>query len=180
MPMPDQNLTGKPPSPLAQNLSPLLWVDEQVAEAEKILWRKTCNQCHTLSFPKGASLPEVAPPSIPVKWMVHAAFDHNAHRMMTCTSCHAGATTSQLTSDVLLPGIQNCRQCHRPGLDAAESAALSAIPIMTGARRNPSKADSLCRRSCTATPHSLSLATPSPANPKQTRLGCSRNRPPDH
>ena len=139
MPMPDQNLTGKPTSPLAQNLSPPQWVDEQVAEAEKILWRKTCNQCHTLSFPKGASLPEVAPPSIPVKWMVHAAFDHNAHRMMTCTSCHAGATTSQLTSDVLLPGIQNCRQCHRPGLDAAESRCFECHTYHDWSKEKPVK-----------------------------------------
>lgn len=121
MRMPDQNLTGKPASSLVQTLTPPQWVDDRVAEAEKILWRKTCNQCHTLSFPEGASLPEVAPANIPVKWMPHADFDHYAHRMMTCTSCHAGAATSQVTSDVLLPGIQNCQQCHRPRIDAAES-----------------------------------------------------------
>src|SRR5437899_11363950 len=43
-PMHDRNLTGKPASPLVQTLTPPQWVDERVAEAEKILWRKTCNQ----------------------------------------------------------------------------------------------------------------------------------------
>jgi len=45
--------------------------------------------------------------------MPHARFDHRAHQLATCTSCHA-ATTSRETSDVLMPSIATCQACHTP------------------------------------------------------------------
>jgi hypothetical protein len=102
-------------------LTPAQWVNERVAEAELLLWNKTCKECHTLNLPSGSLLPEVAASNITKQWLPHAVFDHNQHRMVTCASCHAGALTSQETSDVLLPGIRTCRQCHHPGAEAAES-----------------------------------------------------------
>ena len=50
---------------------------------------------------------------MPVRWMPHARFEHQAHGMMSCTACHARALESRETSDVLLPGIETCRQCHQ-------------------------------------------------------------------
>ena len=41
--------------------------------------------------------------------------------MLICTECHAKAKTSRETADVLIPGIETCRDCHRPGADSAES-----------------------------------------------------------
>jgi hypothetical protein len=66
-------------------------------------------------------MPEVAPSKTVAKWMPHAKFDHDAHRGLTCESCHAKALTSKETSDVLLPGIATCRKCHAPGPEHAES-----------------------------------------------------------
>jgi uncharacterized paraquat-inducible protein A len=40
---------------------------------------------------------------------------------LKCVECHSGATTSQETADVLLPGIAICEKCHRGGRQAAES-----------------------------------------------------------
>ncbi|MBI3670167.1 MAG: hypothetical protein HY237_10355 [Acidobacteria bacterium] len=116
---PDRSVTGRPVPASVRVLTPLQWVAERTAEAEELLWRKTCKQCHALHFPSGAALPQVASSNITVRWMPQAVFDHEKHRMMTCVSCHAGADTSQATSDVLLPGIATCRSCHHPGEDAA-------------------------------------------------------------
>jgi hypothetical protein len=102
-------------------LTPQQWVSERTAEAEQLLWRKTCKECHTLEFTKGVMLPKVAPSNITARYMPHAKFDHSQHELVDCSSCHATALTSQQSSDVLLPGIATCRSCHKPDAEAAES-----------------------------------------------------------
>jgi hypothetical protein len=131
---PDRDLAGKPRLPEVRILMPAQWVAERTAEAEELLWRKTCNQCHTLKhvrtreasangLPALASdyLPEVAASNTVARWMPHARFDHDAHRGFTCVSCHQQALTSTETRNVLLPGIATCQTCHAPGSDRAES-----------------------------------------------------------
>ncbi len=141
---PSRDLTGKPLPPEVRFLTHAQWVTERTAEAENLLWRKTCNQCHTLtSFAKtsgrkiglsvaqesdvnrlssaSAELPYVAPASITLRWMPHAKFDHGSHDGFTCISCHARAMTSAESSDVLLPSIATCKTCHAPGPEHAES-----------------------------------------------------------
>jgi hypothetical protein len=141
---PSRDLTGKPLPPEIRILTPAQWVTERTAEAENLLWRKTCNQCHTLTpFAKTSrriielpvtqasdinklsgslsELPYIAPASISLQWMPHAKFDHGAHDGFTCVSCHAKALTSTETSDVLMPGIATCQTCHAPGPEHAES-----------------------------------------------------------
>jgi len=52
-------------------------------------------------------------------WMPGAVFNHRAHQNLDCTSCHEDAKTSELTSDVMLPGIKTCLECHHDtGKDA--------------------------------------------------------------
>src|SRR4029079_4196040 len=64
-------------------------------------------QLHTLkTLPTGFETPR--------RWFTSSKFDHRAHRSMTCIDCHEQAKTSNNTSDVLLPGISNCVQCHAP------------------------------------------------------------------
>ena len=93
--------------------NPSEWVQLRTAEAETLLWRKTCKQCHTLVFKPGSSIPNVVPPNQPARWFQHARFSHYAHQGIACVSCHVKATTSTETKDVLLPGIATCRECHR-------------------------------------------------------------------
>src|SRR5262249_51976453 len=45
-------------------------------------------------------------------WLPHARFHHEAHRMLDCTACHKNARNSSLTSDLLLPHMSDCKQCH--------------------------------------------------------------------
>jgi hypothetical protein len=148
---PNRALTGNPSLPRMQSLTPTQWVNEHTEVAEELLWKKTCAQCHALTgarlqdtriarwdvassgnAPRIASagiasstaeltLPEVAPAKITARWLPHAKFDHDAHRGFSCAGCHAKALSSTETSDVLVPGIENCRRCHAPGTEQAES-----------------------------------------------------------
>lgn len=141
---PNRDLTGKPLPPEVHVLTPAQWIAERTADAEELLWRKTCKQCHALDFPErnpatrnpisvteraaksGSETRESAPPYIQparvtLRWMPHAKFDHDAHRGFTCVSCHQKALTSTETSDILIPGMETCKTCHAPGPDHAES-----------------------------------------------------------
>jgi hypothetical protein len=140
---PSRDITGKPMAPEVRILTPAQWVAERTGEAEELLWRKTCNQCHKLTpSAKGlpgrieqsvqendaskannnsVELPNVVPANITLQWMPHAKFDHSAHTGFTCASCHAKALRSTESSDILLPGIATCQKCHAPGAEHAES-----------------------------------------------------------
>jgi hypothetical protein len=110
------------PLPVSPRIyTPQQWVDTRVAEAEQLLWAKTCKQCHTLTLSMSAPIPAVAKSNITVRWFQYAAFDHDQHRLVSCESCHTRARTSQETTDVLLPGIRTCRQCHHAGSEGAEA-----------------------------------------------------------
>ena len=112
-------LPGKPIPVSPRAVTSGQWVAEQAAAAEDLLWRKTCAECHTLNFSGGNSLPAIAPSRITTRWLPHANFSHDAHRMVTCVSCHASVATSQLTSDVNLPSVRVCQQCHVARASAA-------------------------------------------------------------
>ena len=90
------------------------WVELRVWEAEYLLWRKTCKQCHQLDFSRNNAdgVPVVKAAAITERWMPHSVFSHQPHRSLDCTACHVQATGSQKTSDVLLPGIASCQSCH--------------------------------------------------------------------
>jgi len=131
-----RELAGRPILPEARILTPEQWVAERTIEDERLLWRKTCQECHTLrNVPPGAgndgampasgttshAPPEVEKSNTVARWMPHARFDHDAHRGFTCVSCHSKAVSSTNAKDILLPGIAICQTCHAPGLDRAES-----------------------------------------------------------
>jgi hypothetical protein len=119
---PNRDLTGKPLPAEVRVLTPAQWVTERTAEAEQLLWRKTCKQCHALNLGvRAGSLANIAEAKTTTRWMPHAKFDHSAHTGFTCVSCHEKALTSTETSDILLPGIATCRTCHAPGPNHAES-----------------------------------------------------------
>jgi len=130
---PDRDVTGKPLAPRIQTLNAAQWVAVRTSDAEQLLWRKTCRQCHQLSFDREGKLPQVhqaagednlphiAEANVTARWMPHSKFDHQAHGGFTCVSCHEKALRSSDSSDLLLPGIKTCQTCHAPGPDHAES-----------------------------------------------------------
>jgi hypothetical protein len=154
---PKRDLTGKPKPPDAQVLTPEQWVEGRVVEAQELLWRKTCKQCHAvdpkpepLTFPIAISaavkygwedsLPKIAESRVTERWLPHAKFDHDAHRGFSCVSCHAKALTSTETSDILVPGIANCKTCHAPGPEHAESRCFECHTYHDWAKRKEVKA----------------------------------------
>jgi hypothetical protein len=121
---PGRDLTGKPIPAAVRVYTPNEWIATRISDAEELLWRKTCKQCHALSTGAGVghnNLPVVEPARTTVTWMPHARFDHDAHRGFACAGCHEKALSSTETSDVLLPGIATCKTCHAPGPEHAEA-----------------------------------------------------------
>ena len=106
--------------PIANNAAE--WVQFRVEDAEWLLWTKTCKQCHTL-IQNDNALPAIANSNITERWLPHAEFDHQSHRMISCESCHTKTRTSHDSSDILVASIKTCQQCHRESSarDTAES-----------------------------------------------------------
>jgi hypothetical protein len=109
------------------------WVERNVRDAEAWLHgEERCGRCHTLraaepGLPEGVKAsrpPKLTPTGIKAVWMPHATFDHETHRVLTCTVCHTKAPTSERTADVLLPGVATCRSCHHDGAGSSRSSCV--------------------------------------------------------
>ncbi|HEX5272837.1 MAG TPA: hypothetical protein VFW33_20205 [Gemmataceae bacterium] len=102
-------------------------VEARVREADQFLRREdadnlarqvfegknACGLCHQYRPAEGGKgLPEVLPVQVPEVWFKHAGFDHRSHRAVDCVQCHDKAVTSTTNADLLLPGVENCKQCH--------------------------------------------------------------------
>ena len=136
---PDVRLPRRPPQPPTRSAAE--WVRQRTAEAQLLLWRKSCLECHQLSFPNGPdTLPVVAKAAIPSRWLTHAKFEHEAHQMIDCVSCHDKARQSRETSDVLIPGIRTCRQCHHAGQNAAEARCFECHTYHDWSKKKPAAA----------------------------------------
>jgi len=88
------------------------WISQRVGESKRLLWTKTCAECHTLSGLDTLPTPKIREVNITARWLQHGSFDHSPHKMLDCTSCHKQVRNSELTSDVLVPGIRACETCH--------------------------------------------------------------------
>lgn len=100
------------------------WVDLKVAADEKKLLEETCARCHSLqaaSDSGGFASATVTPTHVVTRWFSKASFDHAAHQGFTCATCHPNGTNSKVASDVLLPGVDVCRQCHASGAASAKA-----------------------------------------------------------
>lgn len=109
----DRDIIGKPPAEVRRILASRRRVnvdDRAVFLGEKI-FNLRCRFCHEIR-PRGDRL-AATPPVLPTVWLSHAPnFRHDRHGMIGCEKCHEGARTSALTSDVLMPQLANCTDCH--------------------------------------------------------------------
>ena len=69
-----------------------------------------CGDCHLRGNPSDGPL-AVMPVTQIDRYFNHGWFDHKAHDQEDCTSCHA-AETSDRSSDLLIPDLASCRDCH--------------------------------------------------------------------
>jgi hypothetical protein len=95
-------------------------------DAETRLFKEVCGECHEMNL-QNSPIPTVASSDMPQSRFVHARFSHRYHRTLECNACHTRATKSRRTSDVLVPGIEVCRECHRH-VDTAWPWQKSAAP----------------------------------------------------
>jgi Cytochrome c7 and related cytochrome c len=87
------------------------------AAASQLFEVTTCAICHEVKQTGKASsvpgLPEwkVTPIASRHAWMPSASFNHAKHNTSQCTDCHASKTSKE-ASDILMPDIKACRDCH--------------------------------------------------------------------
>jgi hypothetical protein len=90
-------------------------LNESERAAGELLERRVCVECHTVTRRRGVKGLEqwrVEPVKLTSRWMPRAEFSHAKHRSSACLDCHVNAATSQHSTDVLLPTIKECRECH--------------------------------------------------------------------
>jgi hypothetical protein len=98
----------------------LLFPEQQIKVTEHVLFRNAggCRFCHVEKGRGKAgaeldALPVYELSALPQRWLGRSRFSHSRHRMLDCTECH-DALQSSRTSDVLMPRLETCQQCHNP------------------------------------------------------------------
>jgi hypothetical protein len=96
--------------------------DRALRVATDLFERRACVDCHTVTRVGTAAEPawKVMPVKLVSNWMPGAEFDHALHgtSLTPCSTCHK-AETSKQASDVLMPPIETCRDCHRDTMKTA-------------------------------------------------------------
>lgn len=116
-----------------KNLVPLekhLFPNEELTRNETAFFRAAggCRYCHveTNRDPGGAELsglPVYAKTNVRNRWLLHARFSHQRHRMLDCGQCHEKVRESSDTRDVLMPRIEMCQKCHNPQVGVRSDCA---------------------------------------------------------
>ncbi len=86
--------------------------------AEDLFERRACVNCHDVSETGDEQMPwRVEPVRLTESFFPNANFSHAAHdtEVTSCDGCH-NASTSESARDVLIPGIETCRDCHGSGI----------------------------------------------------------------
>lgn len=68
-----------------------------------------CTECHLPTRSEGQA--GLVPVNLPDRFLTKGYFNHEAHKKEKCIDCHA-ADTSKLASDLLIPDLKSCRDCH--------------------------------------------------------------------
>jgi hypothetical protein len=123
----ERPIPGRWPQPSPVTEKEYQWVNKQVAAMEHLLFDAAggCAYCHREEHkekrnPNG--LPEYARSWINERrfpglgerheWFPHSRFRHDSHRLLDCTQCHRNIRTSTETSELHLPGVASCQECH--------------------------------------------------------------------
>jgi predicted CXXCH cytochrome family protein len=71
-----------------------------------------CYDCHTIFAPAAGNGWRVMPVKQTEAHFSKGWFDHEAHEETKCADCHTTASGSKQASDLLIPGVKQCRDCH--------------------------------------------------------------------
>ena len=72
-----------------------------------------CGLCHEIIADEAnkAAPWKVAPVYVTRHWLRNAKFPHDRHNVSKCTECHDKMQSGK-SSDVMIPAIEKCRECH--------------------------------------------------------------------
>jgi predicted CXXCH cytochrome family protein len=103
----------RPGTPLSEpeRLEALAWATQRALAARDFVFDdfRGCGTCHEVDRAAGEF--KVKPVLIQTAYLPKARFNHAKHTTVGCESCH-DARQSISSSEVLIPGIDNCRTCH--------------------------------------------------------------------
>lgn len=109
-----------------ERLSALAWANKKADEVIVGRYGKgLCAHCHVVQDSADPLTWTLAEVRINQRWLPGGAFTHAKHRDADCTGCHA-ATTSAASSDVLIPGVETCQNCHG-GEKAADKVSSTCV-----------------------------------------------------
>ena len=77
--------------------------------------REVCITCHELTRKSEGAGWQVAPVRVAKEWLPQARFTHAKHLTVDCLTCHNQVTRSERSSDIAMPDIASCRDCHVSG-----------------------------------------------------------------
>lgn len=111
-------------------------VVDNARKAEHELFTKlSCSVCHEVKklenpLTEDKSIFKITPPEQRVSWFPSVLFDHSSHQNVLCKDCHRGVFKSELTSEVLIPDVNSCRECHgdQGHTDKVSSTCISCHP----------------------------------------------------
>ena len=109
------------------------WANLKAAKvAEDLFEVRVCTECHDVKrVAANADVPwKVAPVNIADHWLPKSRFKHVKHRSFACADCHKAADSKQ-SSDVLIPDIKKCRECH-VGSQPARNKVASTCELCHG------------------------------------------------
>ena len=89
---------------------------------------RVCSTCHEVER-KDAGW-TIAPVKIATRWMPQARFSHRTHAQSKCADCH-DVERSLDASDVAIPTIETCRECHA-GAKPVEKKVTSSCMLCHG------------------------------------------------
>ena len=86
---------------------------------------RVCFACHEIRKVNGSDEKahswKIAPIAITQHWLPKTRFPHNKHNTKDCNSCHQ-VEASKVSSDIAIPDIKNCRECHGGNSIAVDKA----------------------------------------------------------
>lgn len=92
------------------------WIEQMTFKtARDLLENRVCVDCHQIERDPGGEPTAqwiIDPVRLTDQWMPMASFDHKSHITQPCVSCHKNAERSDRSTDILMPGITDCRECH--------------------------------------------------------------------
>jgi hypothetical protein len=103
------------------------WIEQKTLQtARQLLEDRVCVDCHQIEkIPDAPGIDRwvVEPVRLTEEWMPMAKFDHKSHTTSTCEYCHKNAERSEKATDILMPDIGVCRDCHGGAQDKTKLAS---------------------------------------------------------